>query len=139
MGREALEDIQRHKSDIELNSSKCFIYRDGKFKECLWSEVMVGDFCLVKDNDVFPADLILLNSSIEGGVCFIETSSLDGEKNLKPKNSMPETIPWVKDNDAVRILGRIECIHPDPDLYKFEGTIYSEGGSDNKKVLLSSK
>ena len=29
MAREALEDIQRHRSDIELNSSECFIYRRG--------------------------------------------------------------------------------------------------------------
>lgn len=37
-----------------------------------------------KDCD-FPADLIILSSSNEDGSAFINTSSLDGEKNLKPK------------------------------------------------------
>ena len=36
--------------------------------------------------------MILLNSNIEGGVAFIETASLDGEKNLKPRNAFPQTI-----------------------------------------------
>ena len=35
---------------------------------------------------MFPADLILLSSSGEGGTAFIETASLDGEKNLKIRN-----------------------------------------------------
>jgi hypothetical protein len=35
--------------------------------------------------------LILLSSSLEGGVAFIETASLDGEKNLKPRNAFPFT------------------------------------------------
>jgi phospholipid-transporting ATPase len=38
---------------------------------------------------MFAADLILLTSSQEGGVAFIQTSSLDGEKNLK-KRSRPK-------------------------------------------------
>jgi len=41
---------------------------------------------------MFPVDLILMNSSIEGGVAFIETASLDGEKNLKPRNAYSKTI-----------------------------------------------
>jgi magnesium-transporting ATPase (P-type) len=40
---------------------------------------------------LFPADLILLSSSSEGGNAFIETASLDGEKNLKPRNAYPAT------------------------------------------------
>jgi magnesium-transporting ATPase (P-type) len=38
---------------------------------------------------MFPADLLLLSSSSEGGVAYIETASLDGEKNLKPRNAYP--------------------------------------------------
>lgn len=40
---------------------------------------------------MFPADLIVIGSSYESGVCYIETSSLDGEKNLKPKSSIKES------------------------------------------------
>ena len=40
---------------------------------------------------MFAADLVVLGSSIESGACYIETSSLDGEKNLKPKSAIIET------------------------------------------------
>lgn len=40
---------------------------------------------------MFPADLIVLHSAIESGACYIETSSLDGEKNLKQKSAIKET------------------------------------------------
>lgn len=46
---------------------------------------------MVEGDELFPADLILLASSTEGGVAFIETASLDGEKNLKPRNAFPIT------------------------------------------------
>jgi len=46
----------------------------------------------IRDNEVVPADCVCLNSSTDGGVAFIETASLDGEKNLKPRGADPETV-----------------------------------------------
>jgi phospholipid-transporting ATPase len=45
----------------------------------------------VEENEAFPSDLLVLGTSIPSGVCYIETSSLDGEKNLKNKSSIKET------------------------------------------------
>ena len=59
--------------------------------EVEWSEVVTGEVCLVKEEERFPADLILLSSSLPGGNAFIETASLDGEKNLKPRNAFDAT------------------------------------------------
>jgi phospholipid-transporting ATPase len=56
-----------------------------------WSEVAVGEVVKVESEELFPTDLILLASSADGGVAFIETASLDGEKNLKPRNAFPAT------------------------------------------------
>jgi magnesium-transporting ATPase (P-type) len=39
----------------------------------------------------FPADLLLLGSAESHGMCFVETSNIDGETNLKPKQAIPET------------------------------------------------
>ena len=36
-------------------------------------------------NDVIPADVLLLHSSDVDGRCFIETSNIDGETNLKQR------------------------------------------------------
>ena len=44
----------------------------------------MGDIVRCHDGDTFAADLAHLTSS-NGGDCFIKTSSLDGEKNLKKR------------------------------------------------------
>jgi len=67
MIREALEDYTRYKSDIELNRSDCKLFRKGVIETAQWSEVMVGDICYVEENEVFPADLIVINSALSGG------------------------------------------------------------------------
>jgi len=45
----------------------------------------VGDIIELTDNQMVPADCILLSTEDSKGQCFINTVSLDGEKNLKPK------------------------------------------------------
>jgi magnesium-transporting ATPase (P-type) len=54
------------------------------------------------NNEFFPADLILLNSSSPKGLCYIETKNLDGETNLKHKVACKETLRIVYDNKTVR-------------------------------------
>lgn len=46
----------------------------------------------ITQDEFFPADLILLNSSAPKGICYIETKNLDGETNLKHKSSNKQTI-----------------------------------------------
>ena len=58
------------------------------FKIVKWSKVHVGDLVLVKKNHRIPADLLLITSSDSKGTAFIETSTLDGEKHLKPRESL---------------------------------------------------
>jgi len=55
-----------------------------EFKEISSKYLKVGDLVLIHDEDTFPADIALLTSS-NNGDCFIKTSSLDGEKNLKKR------------------------------------------------------
>lgn len=68
--------------------------RDGKLIEVNWSQVVTGDIVYTEADEMFPADLILISSSHEGGGAFIETASLDGEKNLKPRSAFKELMQY---------------------------------------------
>lgn len=76
---------------------------------------------------MFPADLILLSSSNEG-IAFIETASLDGEKNLKPRNAFKETIPYNSEFKIQNIEGYFYGIPPDEELHKFSSKIELKSG-----------
>ncbi|XP_058506471.1 phospholipid-transporting ATPase IA isoform X4 [Solea solea] len=62
-------------------------------------------------------------------MCYIETSNLDGETNLKIRQGLPVTAD-IKDIDSlVRISGRMECESPNRHLYEFVGNIRLDGHS----------
>ena len=87
--REGIEDFFRHKSDREVNAMNALTYdkTTRKFSNKTWGEIIVSDCLLIKNNEMIPADVIVLACDNENGYCFIETASLDGEKALKPKTS----------------------------------------------------
>jgi phospholipid-translocating ATPase len=45
----------------------------------------VGDLVKIREDEVFPADLVLIATSSPDHICFVQTASLDGEKSLKKK------------------------------------------------------
>lgn len=134
--REGFEDLSRHKSDLQLNSSKTAKYEKGEWQECDWKDVYVGDFVKVDNGDFFPTDMICIRSSDPEGNCFIQTSSLDGEKNLKPRVAVTETHASIENPSIIRLMGELEMDPPNSDLYSCNGTL-SLGG--DKKILLSVK
>ena len=46
-------------------------------------DIRAGDIVICKNRDIVPVDLVLLASSADQGSAYIETSSIDGETNLK--------------------------------------------------------
>uniref|UniRef100_A0A672N4J4 Phospholipid-transporting ATPase n=1 Tax=Sinocyclocheilus grahami TaxID=75366 RepID=A0A672N4J4_SINGR len=63
------------------------------------------------------------------GMCYIETSNLDGETNLKIRQGLQITAE-IKDIDSLmRLSGRMECESPNRHLYEFVGNIRLDGHS----------
>ena len=87
MMREGLEDYQRYKSDVKTNRKTVKFVRSGNFEIGQAKDVKVGEILLVTENEDFPADMIVLATSQNDATCFVQTSSLDGEKNLKTKKA----------------------------------------------------
>ena len=86
----------------------------------------MGDICLLNDEEIYPADLILLTSSNDGGVAFNSTSSLDGEKNLKKKSPPKDIDRFVKnfkDPDRLIFVGKVTSELPNAELYNYTGKI----------------
>lgn len=51
----------------------------------LWKDLRVGDLVHLSNNEIVPADMVLLRSSDPSGLCYLDTCNLDGESNLKPR------------------------------------------------------
>ncbi|CAO3618575.1 unnamed protein product [Cunninghamella echinulata] len=121
--KEIIEDYGVHKSDHELNGRKCKVFDGSQFVVKQWRDIKVGDICRVESGDFFPADLILLSSSEPEGLCYIETSNLDGEVNLKIKQALPETAKFISPTSLSNMKGLIQSEQPNNRLYNYDGTI----------------
>lgn len=127
MAKEALEDWRRFIQDMKVNSRKVYIHKgEGMFGYKHWQKLRVGDIVKVEKDQFFPADLLLLSSSYEDGICYVETMNLDGETNLKVKRSLEVTLPLDDDMAFKDFTATIRCEDPNPSLYTFVGNFEYE-------------
>ncbi|KAF3787619.1 putative phospholipid-transporting ATPase 4 [Nymphaea thermarum] len=124
MAKEALEDWRRFMQDLKVNSRKVSVHKSkGQFVTKTWEKLRVGDVVKVEKDQFFPADLLLLSSSYEDGICYVETMNLDGETNLKVKRALEVTLRLDGDAAFVDFTAMIRCEDPNPSLYTFVGNL----------------
>ena len=129
--REGIEDLSRAKLDKKQNMEPADFYdQDGIWKEIQSGKLHMGQLVSVMENETFPADLILIDSELPEGICYIETGTLDGEKTLKLKESPKETANKFNQNaekaENFTIKGEIIADKPNPELYQLNGRMHLE-------------
>ena len=129
MIKDAYEDVNRHIEDAKENNEKTRKYNKetGKFEPCCWKDVYVGDLVRIKENEFFPADILLLSSSETDGICYVETKNLDGETNLKTKYALPATNDiYFNGANLESLTGALNVEWPNNRIYKFDGNFTFE-------------
>ena len=120
--------------DLNVNSRNVKAHTgNGTFINKQWQSLCVGDVIKVHKNEYFPSDLLLLSSSYEDGVCYVETMNLDGETNLKAKRCLEATLGLDEEPEFKNFTATIRCEDPNPSLYTFVGNLEF----DNKSYPLS--
>ncbi|KAH9255098.1 hypothetical protein BASA81_006857 [Batrachochytrium salamandrivorans] len=86
------DDRGRHRQDAIANGKRVIKVRKGrKHQASTWGELLPGDYILLKNRELVPADVIVVETSNTGnGIVYIETSGIDGETNLKIRRSPAE-------------------------------------------------
>ncbi|KAK7317742.1 hypothetical protein RJT34_02215 [Clitoria ternatea] len=128
MVKEGVEDWHRKKQDIEVNNRRVRVHKgDGIFEYTAWKNLRVGNIVKVNKDELFPADLLLLSSSYEDAVCYVETMNLDGETNLKLKQGLEVTSLLQGDHNFQKFKATVKCEDPNANLYSFVGSLEFEG------------
>ena len=147
--REGIEDYSRAKLDQQQNNEPTSAYIDGKWENTTSGNLRIGEIVEVLQEEPFPADLILLDSELPEGICFIETGTLDGEKTLKQKEAPKETKGKFNENEEkiqnFILSGNTIADQPNPELYQLNGRMHltfntnKSKGEEDYNIPLDSK
>ncbi|CAH9128997.1 unnamed protein product [Cuscuta epithymum] len=116
--KEAWDDYNRYLSDKKANEKEVWVVRHGIKKHIQAQHIHVGNIVWLRENDEVPCDLILIGTSDPQGLCYVETSALDGETDLKTRAVAPACL-GIDSELLHRIKGVIECPNPDKDIMRF--------------------
>lgn len=154
MGKEGYEDLRRHKLDKADNNREARVLHsygpipttrndehaeysseanetmDGPlhWATVKWHSVRVGDVVKLERDDAAPADLVILRSTGQNSLAYVETMALDGETNLKTKQPHSALVSAYNSTEAIAAGGAHFVVEdPNLDLYNFEGRVTING------------
>ena len=126
MVKEGLEDLKRHRSDHKTNTRTARVLRQsGEVVTVPWIDLRVGDLVRVDNKCEVPADMVVLHVPTPDAQCYIETSNIDGETNLKIRAAVPAVQTacvqgWA---DLADLRGTMTFEAPNASIHTFEGRI----------------
>jgi P-type E1-E2 ATPase len=96
---------------------------NGEEESVRWLDVRHGDCIKILKDETIPADCLALIASSPSGICYVETASLDGEKNLKPRlSNAPLQLHFNQYRSLAplsNLTGRVICCPPSAELEAF--------------------
>ncbi|XP_016901740.1 phospholipid-transporting ATPase 2 isoform X2 [Cucumis melo] len=120
--KEAWDDYNRYLSDKKANEKEVWVVKQGTRKIIQAQDIHVGNLVWLRENDEVPSDLVLIGTSDPQGICYVETSALDGETDLKTR-VIPSACMGIDFDLLNKIKGVIECPKPDKDIRRFDANI----------------
>lgn len=147
--KEGVEDLGRARSDDYENNRKVTVITFGPNGEEVAAvkkskHVNPGDIIKLTGQTAVPVDMVLMLTSLhnDGNKCYIETANLDGETNLKVKESPPiltENFPdAISKGTPIRELfdGVIDIQEPNKNIHKCTGTITLKAGKEQIPISI---
>jgi phospholipid-transporting ATPase len=129
MLKDLVEDFKRFRKNRKENNRVVTVIRNGQKVPIRTGQLTVGEIVYLTSEDAVPADLLILYASNPGNKCYVETSQLDGEANMKPRFGKSQTAYLNNDEILSQFTGDIRLNAPVKDLEKVEGTISFENAN----------
>ncbi|XP_046430258.1 phospholipid-transporting ATPase VD isoform X1 [Neodiprion fabricii] len=129
--KDFFEDRRRFSSDQRVNNSTCRVYvgESDRYKKVAWKDVKVGDLVHLSNNELVPADLLLLRSSDPQGLAYLDTCNLDGETNLKQRQVVRGFLDLQNSFKPSKFRSVVEVDQPSTRIYRFHGAVVHSSGS----------
>lgn len=124
--KDGYEDWRRHRSDRNENSRESLVLQSGDFRSKKWKKIQAGEVVKIFADETIPADMVLLGTSDQSGLAYIQTMNLDGESNLKTRYARQETSSAVS-SEACDVSGFIRCEQPNRNIYEFTANMEFNG------------
>uniref|UniRef100_A0A8C9R2G9 Phospholipid-transporting ATPase n=1 Tax=Scleropages formosus TaxID=113540 RepID=A0A8C9R2G9_SCLFO len=120
--KDLADDLVRPRPDFPLHRS---------FTSVRWRDVCVGDVLRLRKDQIVPADLLLLRTSEPHSLCYVETSDIDGETNLKFRQALGITHHELSSEPVEPTLLAFDacvwCEQPNSRLHSFKGVLEWKG------------
>jgi phospholipid-transporting ATPase len=129
--REFLEEWNASQRDKETNETQVPLLV-GATKS---SNIRPGDVIKVHRDKFVPCDILILQTSNSDGSCFVETSSLDGETNLRLKRAPACTNSLPPSNLLEKCAIKVVCDAPNADMHSFGGRVELDKASEDVSLI----
>lgn len=123
--KDAYTDNWLRKKDKIFNNLQYSVWNGDRFVPIKSEKILVGQFIRVQENQIVPADLVIVSSTNEGNI-FLDMSRLIGYTSLAPKSPVEKFAKSLKlDTDFPvinKISGKLSLSEPNSDYNDFLGS-----------------